>query len=484
MLNVANIQPGVAGLLARKNTNTAGERLWSGFPKDLWNLGMSAIEEPAEDSYESQMDEFNKIMKLDSLKNIKSIDFNFDLRERERNKMLADFPDAIKAIVDKIDFNDKWMVFYKYKDVWRARKLDEITSEFFIDQAERDCDFRLPSAKDVMNKKHRITTNAIGYASESYDMLPKSIREVNMIRIVNLGAFNKGDAISDSGAVKKSKIPDITQDPDWADIKALKSKPAIFKSTVIGWYTQRGIKESQIPKKAYETIGGSFWKWTLNLPINLERYMIFNELNDRTVKIMEDNNCLIYACKQYGLPQDIIDHMKDIIKCKYFKMTKLKQIAEETGVSFYVEEKHCRHHQYGPKDNKYNVPLLLFENHYMLNERVKISPYYVRHINEINADRLASKRPLETRQLIDRIKMKNGKGYYVYDQPDYPLRLVLKTIFEVGGFSPIKMGDYLTYASTLYKFKLDPFDTLEYNPSFCCRLKKPNGTKVGFNREI
>ena len=478
----SNLEPRQTDRFGRLNTNSAGERLWSGFPKELWNIGMSSIENTSNESYEQQLNEFANVMKMDSLTNIKSIDFNFELEQRDRNKLLAQFPDIIQKIVDKIDFNDKWMVFYKYKDVWRARKLDEITSEFLLNQAQKDLDFKSPESRNMLNPQNVVRVNAVRYSEEEYDFLPVSMASVNMIRFVNLGAFNKGDSVASNGDVKQVSIPDITKDPKWNLIKAQKDiDPEVFQLTVAGWYAKRGIKENQIPKKVYETIGGSFWKWTLNLPINLERYMIFNELNDRTVKIMEEDNCLIYACKQYGLPQDIIDHMKDIIKCKYFRMTKLKQIAEETGVSFYVEEKHCRHHQYGSKDNKYNVPLLLFENHYMLNERVKISPYYVKHINEINADRLASKRPLETRQLIDRIKMKKGKEYYAYDQPDYPLRLILKTIFEVGGFTPIKMGDYLTYASTLYKFKLDPFETLDYNPSFCCRLKKPYGRT---NREI
>ena len=446
-------------------------KLWKGFPKDFWARDIDPRVDESKESYEKQVNDINQVLGMDSLKNVKSIDFNFDLNQRDKNKLLASFPDTVEKIVDKIDFNDKWMVFYKYHDIWRSRKLDEVTSDYLVSQAKSDCNFR-----------NNNMTQDVRVEGRDYDFMPVSCREVNTVRIVNVGAFNKGDRVDNNGDVRQVNIPDITQDPNWNFIKGLKAtSPEVFNMTVAGWYAQHGINQKDIPKKVYETIGGSFWKWTLNLPINLERYMIFNELNDRTVKIMEDNNCLIYACKQYGLPQDIIDHMKDIIKCKYFKMTKLKEIAEETGVSFYVEEKHCRHHQYGPKDNKYNVPLLLFENHYMLNERVKISPYYVRHINEINADRLASKRPLETRQLIDRIKMKNGKGYYVYDQPDYPLRLILKTIFEVGGFIPIKMGDYLTYASTLYKFKLDPFDTLEFNPSFCCRLKKPYGRT---NREI
>jgi hypothetical protein len=62
---------------------------------------------------------------------------------------------------------------------------------------------------------------------------------------------------------------------------------------------------------------GAFWKWSCTLPINLERYMIFNELQDRTVKILQNDNCIIYACKMLVKPEDLIEQMKTLIKCRY-----------------------------------------------------------------------------------------------------------------------------------------------------------------------
>ena len=164
--------------------------------------------------------------------------------------------------------------------------------------------------------------------------------------------------------------------------------------------------------------------------------------------------------------------MLDTIKAKHFSLSKLKDIADLTGVTFLVEEKDGRKHKQGDGQGVI-IPLLLYEKHYMLNERIKVSPYYIKHFEEINTDKNASKWPLERRQLIDHVRTKNGKQYYATSLPDYPLKLVLRTIFECNGFEPIKMGDYLTYATTLYRYKLDPIDDLEYNPKFCCRLKGP-----------
>jgi hypothetical protein len=81
---------------------------------------------------------------------------------------------------------------------------------------------------------------------------------------------------------------------------------------------------------------GAFWKWTCSLPINLERYMIFNELNARTVKILQEDNCIVYACKMLGIPEVLIERMKSLIKCRYIPRTKLKLIAEETGITFVI----------------------------------------------------------------------------------------------------------------------------------------------------
>ena len=48
-----------------------------------------------------------------------------------------------------------------------------------------------------------------------------------------------------------------------------------------GWAQDMRKKGFQIGKRTYKRKQGSFWKWTCNLPINLERYMIFNKLDDR-----------------------------------------------------------------------------------------------------------------------------------------------------------------------------------------------------------
>ena len=448
--------------------------LWKGFDSDLWNMGIKPEEIPIQ-KYNDTVNLMDMVEKSTTLKNIKSIDFDLKGNGRSKRKILAELPNWIETIVNKIDPDDKWMAFYQYHNSWRSRKLDEVTSELLVDQCRKDLG-GIKKGKIITN------LNTVMMQAEDYDFMPVAFSEIQAFRIVNVGNYNT--KVHSSGIVEdaRAEVADgYREDVDWDKYQAYRDAKAIGNKTILDM-VKKGIladlrDKGQSPKKkmrAARTIkGGSFWKWLLKLPINLERYMIFNELDKRTAKLMEEDNCLIYACKQFGLAQDIIDHMKDIIKVKHFSLSKLKEIAKETGVTFLVEEKDGRKHTQG--DGKgIIVPLLLYQNHYMINERVKISPYYVRHIYEINADSKASKWIPEKRQIIDRTRVINGRTYYAFDQQDYPLKLVLKTIFEVGGFEPLKMGDYMTYATSLYKYKLDPIEDLEYNPKFCCRLKAPN----------
>ena len=442
---------------------------WQGFDSDLWNMGIDP-EERKMATYDNTVAQMKYVNEASTLRNIKSIDFDLSKPGHARNKIIENLPAWIDTIVHKINPDDKWIVFYQYENRWRSRKLDEVTCELLKDQAYRDIN---PGRK-------KMEVNDVQYVAHDYDFMPVQISLCQSIRIVNIGNYNT--KIEPSGKIESVEYPKSRGRLE--DDETYKAAVASGNAMLIQMAKMAFKGKIQVtPPKPVKTARlkmpkeGAFWKWLCTIPINLERYMIFNTLDDRTAKLMEEDNCLIYACKQFGLKQDIIDHMKDIIQVKHFSLSKLKQISEDTGVTFLVEEKDGRKHQQG--DGKgIVVPLLMYEHHYMLNERVKISPYYIKHIHEINADKKVSKWPKDKKEIIDRIRIKHGKKYYTYDQPDYPLKLILKTIFECNGFEPMKMGDYMTYASSLYKYKLDPIEDLDFNPKFCCRLKAPNGRRV------
>ena len=447
---------------------------WKGFD-DFWNMapmpGKSYTERYGE--LDRQIETAKSLLTSeDTLSHAKSVDFAFDTDDpRVQSKLLAEVPALWNRLLDMIDINDNWMVFYNYGDVWRSRKLDEVNREYFKDQIAEDFqkpDGTIPGGISIQVKE------------KNYDFLPVSIRQLKALRFVNTSKFNAGARVADNGDVVVDDGVEYWEDSEqYKKLVGLGLTQEELDDSFVGW-ERRLKKAGKKPRKKPQPRKrkqGSFWKWTLKFPINLERYMIFNELNDRTIKLMEGDNCLIYACKQYGISQDIIDHMKDIIKTKSFTMSKLKEISKDIDIGFIIEEKDGRHHKIGNQDGVV-VPLLLMNEHYMLNERVKIAPYYIKHYYDILADKVAMKKSLEDRQLINKRREINGKKYYISEKSDYPLKLVLKTLFNLNYFESIKMGDYYTYASTLYKYKLDPIDDLEYNPKFCVRLKAPLIYKV------
>ena len=202
--------------------------------------------------------------------------------------------------------------------------------------------------------------------------------------------------------------------------------------------------------------------------INLERQMIFNTINAKTTEAIEGDNCLIYACKMAGVPETKLNHMRNVIKIRSFSLAKLGVIADECEIRFSVIDGDSKTFCVGPI-NGTPINLLLYEGHYMLNERIPISPFFIKHHNEIIRSHQTRWWTMEEKL---RTKGKRANGDFVKpEKKDFKLITVLKAIFSVGGFKEIRYGDYMTYASSLYASKLKAMVDLEYDPRYCCKLK-------------
>ena len=94
--------------------------------------------------YSERMGKFQKQIDdakagLANLKNTKSIDFDFTIgNSRENAKLLSEVPKIWEGIIDNIDCNDNWLVVYKFGDVWRSRRLDEVNREYLRDQMNEE----------------------------------------------------------------------------------------------------------------------------------------------------------------------------------------------------------------------------------------------------------------------------------------------------------------------------------------------------------
>ena len=267
--------------------------------------------------YSERMGKFQKQIDdakagLANLKNTKSIDFDFTIgNSRENAKLLSEVPKIWEGIIDNIDCNDNWLVVYKFGDVWRSRRLDEVNREYLRDQMNEE--FKRPVIEGSIN---------LGVKQADYNFFPDSIRSLRQVRFVNTKKFNGGNIIDSTGESRVVKTARWEDSDVYKRLMRLKSlnpddvDDELIATARMGWVRKNNERGIQVSKRPYVRKQGSFWKWLCKLPINLERYMIFNELNERTIHLMEQDNCLIYACKQFGVPEDIIDHMKDIIKTK------------------------------------------------------------------------------------------------------------------------------------------------------------------------
>ena len=237
--------------------------------------------------------------------------------------------------------------------------------------------------------------------------------------------------------------------------------------------------ENDRKRGPYKTREGRFWKYTLSLPINMERYGIYNVINEETVEKMTKDNCLIYACIQAGIDESTINHMREIIRIRSFPVAKLNKIANECNIAFKVNEvkyddngKVIDSHtlRYGDQELT-PINLLLVDGHYMVNDKdVCIQSYFIKHYEELKIE-FGTKRTVK--QLM-KISGKRSNGKYRLRYKGNSLTDILGKLFAFKRFKPITLGQIPLYASTIYKEKgLCDYNTLDYDEKWCCKLKAP-----------
>ncbi len=346
--------------------------------------------------------------------------FEFNIPEKPDDEFLEKLGAVMESFLSKITYNTRWLVLYCFQGKWRIRKLDETTSAYFRTQMSKE------GMIDMMN-------DYITY-TEDYDFFPVAIKSLQQLRIVNLDRYDidGGSSIIDANEVAALTTPRI--------------------------HTRKRRRE------------GMFWGWTLTIPhIDLSRYMIFNRLNMDAAKMIESDNCLIYACKMAGVDVDTLSHMRNVIQTRSFTIEKLKDISRECGINFTIRDEGKRKHTITKGNGRYTVKLVLMHNHYMIDERVPLSPYYIRHIEEIRKSKQLRYWKKSDKMLVSGI---NGKGVMYKSKENYSIISVIKALFEVQAFKAIRLGDYCTFMSCIREEKILPIERLEYNSKFCCRLKE------------
>ena len=401
------------------------------------------------------------------------IEFNIEkMNDTERDYFNTHIGKVFIDLLKKVHMNSsqKWLVIYDMSGKLEGTTLNVRNIGCLLHQLKNE------------NFISDVEAEASGIIELHYDFFLDEIKNLNSIRLFDLTAY-PNLTVED---LKKGEIKHRTEEDIRKRTKLTKDEKEMLdnlkamnneKLIETFWNMKLG------KKKTYKNREGDFWKYLCTLPINLERYQIFNELNKRTAELMNRDNCFVYACIQAGVDERTIEFMREIIKSRSLPQSKIQAIANETEIEFkvYLPESERHTITYTPKDEnekpktpKMTINLILMDEHYMLNERVPISTYFIK--NYKNIVKKCSTWSLEKMQLVTRLR----EGRYVIDSKHTTkLCTVIKTLFQEGYFEPISYGDMFTYTTTLYKQNLAEMTDLKYNPKFCCRVKEEYVPKEG-----
>ena len=380
-----------------------------------------------------------------------SIQFN-SLDENGVEHIRNNLGKLLNKFITGINYSDKWVAVYQFGDQSsKIRPVDEITSAQLYHQLF-DEGFIDPGTVEYLDP-----------FESGGQFIPYQISSLNSIKFVNLKHHNlNGTAL---GSVMK-KLSPFTK-------KALQQNDQELSPAHL-----TKIENALARKTRNTRREGRFWPYRLTIPyINLERQMIFAAINERTVKIIEGDNCLIYACKMAGIDDAKLNHMRNIIKIRSFSLAKLSIIAEECDLTFkVVDGSSSKSFTIGGSHGSPPLELLLYESHYMINERIRVSPFFIQHASDIMKSHHTRWWTPDEKRLTS--GQKPSGEYIKGTKQSHKLISILKSIFKVGGFKEIRYGDYMTFSSTLYASKLRSMIDLSYEPKYCCRLKIGPQTKI------
>ena len=213
---------------------------------------------------------------------------------------------------------------------------------------------------------------------------------------------------------------------------------------------------------------GKFWRWLLKgFPeIDLERFMIFSKLDKHAAQLIQRDNCFVYACAMSGLSESLLNDLRYSIHKRSLTHQDIHELAKQHNLKLHIKEPK-RSYFINPS-GEIEVRLVLIHNHYMIDEKVNVSPYYILHKKEIMNDRITRYWKKEDKMRV--IGCINGH-YVKNSKTKFSLRKVIDALFQVEAFEPITMNDYMSYASLVCFENIDPIKSLDYNDKYCCRLK-------------
>ena len=378
---------------------------------------------------------------------IRTVDFDLrGIHEPGVEFFLSKLPEFVRMLLSRINLDDHWTVYFEYNDgMWKQRTLDSITQGYLRDQVN-------------MEITNNLTWEEYSEEKSSGDsFFPVSIRRLTQLRFIN------EDEVGLRGRSNNFELSarDFRNKDQYNIYVSLMESGADDKT--IRTYLKRTLKNKRT---------GKFWRWINLIPqVRLERFMIFNGLNKNTVRVIERDNCFIYACRMAGVEEGVINNMRMCIHKRSFGLIDIQRVADECGLRFEIKTDN-KLLTFSPKGGgeKKTIRMYLLEGHYMIREKVRVSPYFIEHRSEILKDKSLSGWTMMDKLLINR---KDGK-YWKKDDREYSLMKVIEAMFRTNAFKPITNAEYAVFNSMVCYENVDVISSLEYDEGFCTRLKKNN----------
>jgi len=138
------------------------------------------------------------------------------------------------------------------------------------------------------------------------------------------------------------------------------------------------------PKKIKKNKAGGYFKYINDTCINLTKYQIVKETDDHNIL---NENCLIYAFKQYGVSDEKINRVKlSFTDGAYIAKNKIKQISDmlKMNITLYSitnDNANIKKQKYGKYDE--TIEIAIHSDHFFLYEETIYSPYASKHYNEL-----------------------------------------------------------------------------------------------------
>ena len=377
-----------------------------------------------------------------------------------RDTLYAHLADIIDEFAQKLPVTARWLIQYCTKERWFSTPIDHYTLPRLQEQIYND-------TLEWMETENRLDLLEQDFIN-SDSPLHKSIWHIKELHFLDITAYKDLKTIN----VATERQPFITQ----------KKRDKMIAALEAAGYSKEEIEAfAKAQKGTYKTREGNFFKYTCTLPLDLEKFQIFRQIDQRTCNIIDEYNCVVWAMKQDGVDKDTLDRVKCLIGTRYFPWSKFQEIADETHIGFVVT-------YYRPNSTKTDVKrvmpkdesdcdriinLFLFDDHYMLAGNVKATTFGIKHFEEIKAHPKVIASGWTDEQILTTVRyVKRKDCYEKSDKVETPIMDILKVLCQCEYLKPIHFGDFFGKSAVIHKQKLAPLEKLEYNAKYCCRKKE------------